>query len=375
MAGQHDTWLLEIQSLHEAIAEREAAAPDAYPAESIADLIAAGVFRAPFPEDCGGRHLSVADAVELLMILAEASGSVALLTAMPLGFAGMLAAARRLVPEAEFIRFDEQFYRIAMEYGAGKIYGACNSERGAHGRLSATTTRAEQGSDGAYRLTGEKVLVSYGTYADVFFTAAKFDLGGPEEKSGEGVEFFLVESNAPGVDIRSDWDGFGMRATESHSVIFEEAAARERLGWIGFLEDVQACSWSPLLFAAIPLGCVRFLLQALGKPAPQSKAVRLRLLDATMRWEAARSYLRETAAMWAPRPNPEYHSRVLRAKTFVTEEAARISAEMFALAGGRHFTRASRLSRIFADAFAGTALRPPLALGLSMLTEPDEDET
>lgn len=372
MRGQR-AFLEEVRSLAKVIEEREMAAPDRYPAESIGDLMELGLFRAPFPADAGGLDLSLLEVLEALMVIGEASGSVALLAAMPIGLAGMLTGAKTLVPEPEFIRFDEQFYRIAAEFKAGKIYAACNSERGAGGLLSATKTRAEQGGDGVYRLTGEKTLASFGTYADVFFATARFDKGGDEEKDGEGLEFFLVESNVPGVDIRSDWDGFGMRATESHSVGFEEAAARERLGWIGFIEDVQPSSWWWPLFAAVPLGCAAALLNALGKPSPRSAALRMRLMEATMRWEAARSYLRETAAMWKPGADAEYHLRVLRTKTFVTEESARIAADLFALAGGRHFTRSSRLSRVFADAFAGTVLRPPLALGLAMLVEPSEE--
>jgi alkylation response protein AidB-like acyl-CoA dehydrogenase len=35
-------------------AEREAADPERYPADNIADLVASGVMRAPFPESAGG---------------------------------------------------------------------------------------------------------------------------------------------------------------------------------------------------------------------------------------------------------------------------------------------------------------------------------
>ncbi len=361
--------LEEVRSLARSIQARENANPDRYPAESIADLVELGVFRAPFPADAGGCDLPLLQAIEVLMALGEASGSVALLTAMPMGLAGVLAGAKGIVPENEFVRFDEQFYRISSEYKAGKIYAACNSERGAGGLLSATRTRAERGGDGVYRLTGEKVLTSFGTYADVLFAAAKFDLDTDEEKSSEGLEFFLVETSVPGVDIRSDWDGFGMRATESHSVGFEEAAARERLGWVGFMEDAQPWAWFWLLFAAIPLGCVGALLKELGRPSGNSAAMRMRLSEAEMRWEAARAYLRETAGMWKAGAGADYNLRVLRTKTFVTQEAVKIGADLFALAGGRHFTKGSRVSRIFADSFAGTVLRPPLLLGLEMLSE------
>jgi hypothetical protein len=66
---------------------------------------------------------------------------------------------------------------------------------------------------------------------------------------------------------------------------------------------------------------------------------------------------------------PAYAARVLRTKTYVTQEATRLAAELFALSGGRHYRRGSALARLLADSFAGTALRPPLAQALDTLTE------
>jgi hypothetical protein len=53
----------------------------------------------------------------------------------------------------------------------------------------------------------------------------------------------------------------------------------------------------------------------------------------------------------------------------VTQEATRLCADLFALSGGRHYVRGGRLSGALADVFAGTALRPPLALALDALVE------
>jgi hypothetical protein len=61
--------------------------------------------------------------------------------------------------------------------------------------------------------------------------------------------------------------------------------------------------------------------------------------------------------------------RVVRTKTYVTQEATKLCAELFALSGGRHYSRTSPVARALADSFAGTALRPPLALALDMLVE------
>jgi hypothetical protein len=60
---------------------------------------------------------------------------------------------------------------------------------------------------------------------------------------------------------------------------------------------------------------------------------------------------------------------VLRTKTYVTQEATAVCASLFALSGGRHYRRSGQLARLLADSFAGTSLRPPLALALDGLVE------
>jgi hypothetical protein len=65
---------------------------------------------------------------------------------------------------------------------------------------------------------------------------------------------------------------------------------------------------------------------------------------------------------------------VLRTKTYVTQEATKLCAELFALSGGRHYKRDGRLARALASSFAGTALRPPLPLALDTLMQQFSEE-
>jgi alkylation response protein AidB-like acyl-CoA dehydrogenase len=350
----------EIRSAGDRFEAREAADPDRYPAESVADLIALGLFSAPFPDELGGRGLDLPKAVVIVEALSGASPSLGLLASMPIGLAGVLAASAPALPEAVRPAFREQVARVAGDVRAGGIYAACNSEKGAGGSIDAIRTVARR-DDAGYRLTGEKILASFGLHATTFFSTAKLPEG--------GVELFFVDPRAPGVTLRPDWDGFGMRSTESHSVRYEDAPAREMLGYPGFLGAAQPFSWWYCLFAAIPLGCVASMIRALGTPAPSSPALRLRLSEALMRYEAARAYLLETASLWRPGGDEAHRARMLRGKTYVVQESARIAADLFAISGGRHYTRTGHLARRLAGTFAGTALRPPLPLALDLLVE------
>ncbi len=340
---------------------------DAYPAENVAKLVAARVFAAPFAPALGGEGIVLRDAVEIVEAIAEVCPGTALLSSMPLGLAGVLASGIDVAPAAHRAAAQAQLEEIAAGYRAGKIYAACNSEKGAGGALAATKTVAKKGTSGTFALTGEKILASFGRHADVFFSTAKVS---PDEMPGCGVvEFFLVPTQGTGVTVLDDWNGFGMRGTESHTVRYEMTPATAPLGFPDFIETARPLEYWFCLFAAVSLGCAASMLRTLASPAPASPALRLRLSDVQMRYEAARAYLLETASSYRAGSNAAYRARVLRTKTYVVQEATRLCADMFALGGGRHYVRGGRLSGALADAFAGAALRPPLALALDGLVE------
>lgn len=356
-----------LEDLLPSIAQRERAEPETFPAPSIAALYDAGVIAAPLPPEHGGRGASLPEMVSAVEAIAAVSPSTALIACMPLGLAGVYGLGPEVAPERLRAAFSEQTERLAADYRQGRIYAACNSEKGAGGSLAATQTVARRGADGRFTISGEKILASAGRHASTFFSTAKVT---QEDLPGAGiVEFFFIDVNAPGVTVLDDWDGFGMRPTESHTVRYADAPTRELMGFPNFLELVKPLQYWFCLFAAIPLGCARAILRATGTPAPQSPALRLRLSDAVMRYEAMRAYLLETAEAFRPAAGPEYASRVLRTKTYVSQEATKLCAELFALGGGRNYRRNSTVARALADSFAGTALRPPLALALDGLVE------
>lgn len=361
------TMLHDLSGLLPTIAESEAADPERYPADGIGALHAAGILRAPFAASLGGEGCSLLQAVETIEAIAGASPSLALIASMPLGLAGSYGLGPGAAPPEHRDAWCQQTEQLAAAYRRGELYAACNSEKGAGGSLAATATTARRGADGTYRLSGEKILASSGRFADHFFSTARVD---PADLPGAGVvEFFFVASGAEGVTILDDWDGFGMRSTESQTVRYAAAPAESLMGFPNFIEHVQPLQYFYCLFAAIPLGCAGAILKELATPAPASPGLRLRLAEAAMRLEALQAYLQQTASGWRANAGAAYGARVLRTKTFVTQESTKLCAELFALSGGRHYRRTGRLARLLADSFAGTALRPPLPLALETLSE------
>ncbi|MFN8638246.1 MAG: acyl-CoA dehydrogenase family protein [Dehalococcoidia bacterium] len=357
----------EIATLASAFADRETVDSETYPDVNVAELKARRLLGAAFSPALGGRGWTLPEAVRAIEAVAAGSPSTALIWAMPLGLSGVYALGPDAALSLHRAPGAAQIEEVAARFSAGELFAACNSERGAGGSLAATTTVSRRDEDGVFHLTGEKILATSGTRAQHFFSTAKATA---EDLPGTGVvEFFFVRTDAPGVEVMDDWDGFGMRSTQSQSVRYTAAPAWALLGFPNFIEVVQPIQYWYCLFAAVPLGCARGMIEELSRPVPQSPAIRLRLADATMRYEALRAYLLETASGWRAAAGPQYAARVLRTKTYVSQEATRLCAELFALGGGRHYRRTGRVARLLADSFAGTALRPPLPLALEQLTE------
>ena len=357
----------DLAALAPGIIARESADAEAYPAETIAELFRAGLIAAPMRPEDGGSGWSLVQTTEAVELVARASGSAALIVAMPLGVSGIYGVDPGSVPPLHEDAWHVQVQAYAADVAQGRLYAAVNSEKGAGGSLAAITTVAEQEASGGFRITGDKILGTGGKFAHTFFSSAKVQ---QEDMPGAGiVEFFMLNSDAPGVTVKQDWDGFGMRSSESQSVRYDGARARGILGYPNFIADFQPLAMWFTLFAAVPLGCAGAVLSELGKTTPTSPALRLHLAEAVMRYEAARAYLLQVAGEFRPAAGGAYGARVMRAKTYVAQEMTKLAAELFAFGGGSQYRRTGRAARAFADSFAGTALRPPLVLALDTMME------
>lgn len=357
----------DLAALAPGMIEREAADSEAYPAETIARLFEAGLIAAPLRPEYGGSGWELEQTVEAVELVARASGSAGLIVAMPLGVSGIYGVDPGLVPAEHAGEWRRQVESYAADVSGGRLYAAVNSEKGAGGSLAAMKTVATKRADGRFALTGDKILGTGGKYAHTFFSSAKVSA---EELPGAGiVEFFMVDSDAAGVTVKQDWDGFGMRSSESQSVRYEGAMARGILGYPNFIADFQPLPLWLCLFAAVPLGCAGAVLAEIGRSSPSSPSLRMQLNDGLMRYEAAKAYLLRVATEFRPGAGAAYNARVTRVKTYVAREMTKLAAEMFAFGGGSQYRRNGRAARAFADAFAGTALRPPLVLALDTMLE------
>ena len=104
-----------VRGLAPVLAKRDDLDAEHYPADNIADLVAAGVIRAPFPTAAGGSGCTLLDAVDAVEVIASASPSTALLAAMPIGLAGVHAAGPDAAPPSHRRMWAEQIERVAAD--------------------------------------------------------------------------------------------------------------------------------------------------------------------------------------------------------------------------------------------------------------------
>lgn len=226
-------------------------------------LAGTGFLRAAAPPDHGG---SVADIdratrplAEALRTLAGGDPSVALVSAMHPAVLGYWLAT----PGPDKGPWADQRRGVFASVAAGSQWGTITSEPGSGGDISRTRTVAtpDDGVDiglpgRGYRLAGQKHFGSGSGVADYMITTAV-----PEGEDAPAV--FVLDTRdrswdgSAGMRLDAEWDGMGMRATQSHAMSLVGAPA-VRAAWDGPIEEitVPAAPFIACLFTAVVLGVV-----------------------------------------------------------------------------------------------------------------------
>lgn len=183
------------------------------PRDLMRALADAGLGAVRVPEQFGGAGGTVADLAELLLVVAAADSNLTQLLRGHLGFVEFLLAR----PDDE-VRDD-----LLRAAGRGELFGPAASVRAVRpddGTLSdriidASTTLTREG-DGLV-LTGEKYYTTGSLHSD-WINVLVVDADGAAE--------VVVRTDAPGVSVADDWDGFGQRLTASGTARFDAVAVR-----------------------------------------------------------------------------------------------------------------------------------------------------
>lgn len=178
--------------------------------EAIDTLRQAGYTKLRVPTRYGGAGLSFEEASWFLVALGQADSNLA--QALPVHWLTVenLLSRPHEATQADYIE------RWLQRIGAGAIIGNAITERNnvkgqLHTRLTRRAAKHQNGHP-QYVLNGTKYYCT--AYSDWIMVAATND--------DEHQIRFLVPTDAPGVQIIEDWDGFGQQLTASGTTIFTD---------------------------------------------------------------------------------------------------------------------------------------------------------
>ena len=123
---------------------------------------------------------------------------------------------------------EDQKQRYLPRLVAGEIIGAyALSESGSGSDALGARARAVRQADGSYVLSGEKMWITNGGFADVFIVFAKVD--------GEQFSGFIVERGFPGVTTGKEEHKLGLLGSSTTPLILQDARvpAENLLGDVG----------------------------------------------------------------------------------------------------------------------------------------------
>lgn len=220
------------------------------------------------------------------------------------------------------------------------------------------TTAVAKGDN--YILNGEKHLISYADFADVFFTFAVTD----EKLGSKGVTAFIVPRDAPGLSIVPMPEMMGVTGSVHGTLIFKDCIvpAKAILGKRG--QGLQvALSTLEISRASIASCCLGICQRCLdlsidfakkrktfGKYISERESIREMLADMAIDVRALSLLINDAAQKYDQRIPIPFETSA--AKAFAIDAVRRVTDKALLIHGGIGYTRAYPIERLYRDARA-----------------------
>ena len=253
-----------------------------------------GLLGADVPEALGGVGLDKVSAV----VVGEAVGAAA-------SFATTFGAQTGLaITPLLCFGSEEQKKKYVPGLVSGELVGAYALSESASGSDAlGARARATRQADGSYLLSGEKMWITNGGFADLYIVFAKVD--------GEQFTAFLVERGFPGVSTGQEEHKMGLHGSSTTPLILQDARvpAENVLGEVGKGHKVafNVLNYGRFKLAAMCSGGARHAIaeavryasdrRQFGQPLAAFGAIRHKLAEMTIRECAIESMLYRTAGL------------------------------------------------------------------------------
>lgn len=343
-----------------------------FPLEVVPLYKDAGLADLAVPKRYGGQGADLWTTGQVSREIAKGDSSVALAFNMHQSMVGIFRGTPALTEEAR--------ERLMRSIATDRLL-LCGPFSEARAGLSGLAdTKAIPTGDGGWRLSGRKNWATLCEGSDLVSTNATItDAEGnlPESHADRlaAEATFIFPTSTPGVEIDFTWDTLGMRASGSHTMVFNDVhvsadayGGNFRQGLIGEAE------WAAVLFGGVYLGIAQrayaetvstLRKKRLGATASsadaavkESGSVQFEVGRMASTIAIAERTIETTARMFIERREPT-HDLVARkafadlAKVAVTDAAAMVTDLGSRLVGGATFRRGHVLERLFRDARAG----------------------
>ena len=275
---------------------------------------------------------------------------------------------------------EEQKQKYLAPVAKGEVLGAfALSEPEAGSDATSQRTTAEDMGD-YYLLNGTKNWITNGGKAGFYLVFAHTN---PELKH-RGINCLIVERDSEGFDIGVKEDKLGIRASDTHSLIFTDVKVpkENRIGedGFGFKLAMQILNGGRIGIAAQALGIAAGAYElalayskerkTFGKPICEHQAIQFKLADMATEIEAARLLVHKAA--WLKDNGKDYTTAAAMAKVFASEVAMKTTVEAVQIHGGYGYVREYHVERLMRDAkitqiYEGTSEIQRMVIGRSIL--------
>jgi isovaleryl-CoA dehydrogenase len=352
-----DSVLAQVRELAQSRIAPAAAEVDSqsrFPDEQLSALGQVGALGLLVPHEHGG----VGAGLVVLAVACEAVGAACAST-------GMVFLMHSVTAATVAGGGGESAARLLEGMASGDVLGTLAfSERGTGAHFYAPELRAER-RDGSVAVSGRKSFVTSGGHADAMLVLL--------QGVGEGLDCYVVRSDAPGVRFEGGWEGLGMRGNSSIAVEFEDAALDDdaRIGAAGGAADLVFGVVAPTFLvglAAVNVGIAHAALSSAlehaksrrypdGSALVEVATIQHALANMDVDVRAARALLQEAARL-ADGGDEGALVPLMEAKVLCTDVAARVTQGALEVCGGQGYTPALPIERHLRDARAGAVMAP-----------------
>ncbi|HNL83799.1 MAG TPA: acyl-CoA dehydrogenase [Chitinophagales bacterium] len=253
---------------------------------------------------------------------------------------------------------EEQKQKYLVPLAKGEKLGAfALSEPEAGSDATSQKTTAEDKGD-YYLLNGTKNWITNGGKADTYLVIAQTH----PDKGHKGINVLIVEKGMPGFDIGAKEDKLGIRASDTHSLLFNDVKVpkENRIGedGFGFKFAMKTLEGGRIGIAAQALGIAAGAYElaveysktrkAFGTEICNHQAIQFKLADMATEIEAARLLVYKAA--WLKDVHEDYSVASAMAKLFASETAMRVTTEAVQVHGGYGYVKEYHVERLMRDA-------------------------